>query len=333
MSSRGGGSTTASRDLSGYLLVSISFLIWGAIGALVRIATMPESALIVFRMVIGTALVGAIFARRATLDDVRRPGVAPGLLLMGLFSAGTLLLFFLALRLTDVAVGMFLLFTGPVYVALLAPRLMGERPDRIVYPALAIALGGMAVILVPGLVGAEQLSLLGVACGVTTGLLYAAYALTTKRLTRKARSSTIGLAEMALDALILLPLAAWQVFGSGYQFTRDDIVAGLALGVFCTAIPYVLYPEGLRRIRVEHASILGFVEPVSAPLYALLLLGERPSPATIAGGALIVVAGVLVVVFGAPEAIAEPGHDSAASLAGLAGEEPVPVSVRPDGDS
>jgi drug/metabolite transporter (DMT)-like permease len=69
----------------------------------------------------------------------------------------------------------------------------------------------------------------------------------------------------------------------------------------------VLYAEGLRRVRVEHASILGYLEPVSAPFYALLLLGEAPAATTVAGGALIVAAGVLVVMFGAPEAAPELG--------------------------
>jgi drug/metabolite transporter (DMT)-like permease len=297
--------------VEGYALVAVSFLIWGLIGVLVRYATMPASALIVFRMVVAALLVGALFARRATLAEVRRADVWPGLLLMGAFSASILLLFFLALRLTDVAIGMFLLFTGPVYVALLAPRLMRQPPDRVVYPALAVALAGMAVILLPGLLGVERVSFVGVACGVATGVLYAGYALVTKRLTRRARSTTIALAEMVFDAVLLLPLAAWQVFGTGYRFTGRDLVAGLVLGVVCTAIPYVLYVEGLRRVRVEHASILGYLEPVSAPLYAFLLLGEAPALSTVAGGALIVVAGVLVVAFGAPETAPEPGPGGA----------------------
>ena len=95
------------------------------------------------------------------LADVRRPGVGRLLLLNGVFSASTLLLFFAALRLTDVAIGMFLLFMAPVYVALLAPRFIGQRTDRIVYPALAIALVGMATILAPGLGGAERVSTAG----------------------------------------------------------------------------------------------------------------------------------------------------------------------------
>jgi drug/metabolite transporter (DMT)-like permease len=296
-----GAAVTPRRDNTGYALVAASFLIWGAIGALVRLTTMPESVLIVARMVIAATLVGLVFARPPMLAELRDRRTAGWLVLMGVFSASTLLLFFLALRLTDVAIGMFLLFTGPVYVALVAPRLLHQRPDRVVYPALALAVAGMAAILLPGLLGAQRVSLAGIACGVATGFLYTGYALTTKYLTKTRRSVTIALSEMVLDALFLLPLAVWQLAGTGYHLSRHDLVVVLVLGVACTAIPYVMYVEGLRRIRVEHASILGYLEPVSAPLYALVLLGETTATATIAGGALIVAAGVLVVVFGSPE--------------------------------
>jgi drug/metabolite transporter (DMT)-like permease len=106
---------------------------------------------------------------------------------------------------------------------------------------------------------------------------------------------------MTLDALILLPLAVWQLGHSSYRLTGHDLVVTLVLGVVCTAIPYVMYVEGLRRVRVEHVSILGYLEPVSAPFYALLLLGEATTVTTVAGGALIVAAGVLVVAFGSAQ--------------------------------
>jgi drug/metabolite transporter, DME family len=291
----------ARRDTAGYLLVAVSFLVWGSIGALVRMTTMPASALLAARMVIGATLVALVFARRPMLAELRDRRTIGWLLLMGLFSSSTLLLFFFALRLAGVAIGMFLMFTGPVYVALAAPRLLHQRPDRIVYPALALAIAGMAAILLPGLLGAAHVSGAGIACGVATGFLYAAYALTAKFLTRTLRSVTIALSEMTLDAVIVAPLAVWQLAGSGYHLTRHDLVVTLVLGVACTAIPYVMYVEGLRRIRVEHASILGYLEPVSAPFYALLLLGEATTVTTVAGGALIVAAGVLVVAFGSAQ--------------------------------
>ena len=93
--------------------------------------------------------------------------------------------------------------------------------------------------------------------------------------------------------------------------TRHDLIAAVVLGVVCTAIPYVLYPKGLQRIRVEHASILGYLEPVSAPFYALLLLGEAPAVSTVFGGALIVVAGVLVIVYGRAEVPSQAGPGGA----------------------
>src|SRR5665647_2500615 len=54
---------------------------------------------------------------------------------------------------TSVAIGMFLQFLAPVWVALLAPRVSRVPTERIVYPALAIAFGGLVVILAPSLLG------------------------------------------------------------------------------------------------------------------------------------------------------------------------------------
>ena len=225
--------------------------------------TMPASTLLEARMVIAAVLVGAVFARRPMLAELRDRRTLGWLLLMGLFSSSTLLLFFLALRLTGVAIGMFLFFTGPVYVALAAPRLLHQRADRIVYPALALAIAGMAAILLPGFLGGGGLSAAGIVAGVASGLLYAGYALTAKFLTRTRRSVTIALSEMVIDAVIVAPLAFWQLAGSGYHLTLHDLVVVLVIGVACTAVPYVMYVEGLSRIRVEHASILGYLEPVT----------------------------------------------------------------------
>jgi drug/metabolite transporter (DMT)-like permease len=112
---------------------------------------------------------------------------------------------------------------------------------------------------------------------------------------------TIVFTEAWLDALILLPLALWQTVGAGYHLTTRDLVSGLILGVVCTALAYLMWTYGMGMIKVQHSSILGYLEPVSAPIYALLLLGQGISVWTIAGGALIVVAGLLVVLLGEHE--------------------------------
>jgi drug/metabolite transporter (DMT)-like permease len=286
--------------------VASSFVIMGLIGTLVAWASAPESALLVIRFATAGLVLGAVFARRRPLAGARDRAVWPRLLLMGFIDAFTMLFFFVALRETSVAIGMFLQFMAPVWVAVAAPRVFGVATDRIVYPALALALGGLAVILAPSLLGESvRLSWWGVAAGLAGGLCYAAFQISIKDLTTRVSSVGIVLVECAMDVLVLLPLALWQVLGSGYHLTRVDLASGLLLGVLCTAVAYTMWTEGVGRIRVQHSSILGYLEPVTAPLYALVLLGQTISGWTIAGGALIVVAGLLVVLYGEREEAGE----------------------------
>ena len=297
-----------SRAARGYLLVAGSFLIMGLIGALVEWATAPESALLVLRFATAGIVLGVVFARRRPLAGAADRSVWPRLLLMAAVDSFTLLLFFVAIRDTSVAIGMFLQFLAPVWVALIAPRVFRARTEPIVYPALAVALAGLAVILTPSLLGEGiKLSPWGVAAGLLAGVGYAAFQLVVKDLTRRVSAVTIVFTEAWLDALILLPLALWQTVGAGYRMTTRDLVAGLILGVVCTALAYLMWTYGMGMIKVQHSSILGYLEPVSAPIYALLLLGQGISVWTIAGGALIVVAGLLVVLLGEHE---EEGAES-----------------------
>lgn len=291
-----------SRSASGYALVAAAFAVMGLIGTLVEWATAPESALLVVRFVIAGAALSAVFARRRPLAGARDRAVWPRLLLMGAIDATTLLLFFVAMRENGVAVGMFLQFLAPVWVAVIAPRVLRSRTDRIVYPALALALAGLVVILAPSLAGyGGDLSWWGVAAGLLAGLGYAAFQLTVKDLTTRVSSVGIVVVETWMNAALLLPLALAQTIGAGYSLTRTDLLSGAILGLVCTALAYTMWTEGTRRIRVQHSAILGYLEPVTAPVYALVLLGQAISGWTIAGGALIVLAGVLILVWGERE--------------------------------
>ena len=74
----------------------------------------------------------------------------------------------------------------------------------------------------------------------------------------------------------------------------------------CTAIPYTLWIEGTGRVRVEHVTVPGYIEPVAGQIYAVFLVGQMPTIRTVGGGALILGAGLLVVVFGRGEGEASP---------------------------
>ena len=127
-----------------------------------------------------------------------------------------------------------------------------------------------------------------------------------KDLTTQLDSISIVTVEVTLDAIVILPLALWTVAATGLALSGRDVVAALILGLVCTAVAYSIWVEGVARIRVQHSSILGFLTPVVAPLFAWVLLGEDITLAVAVGGALIIVAGVLVVLFGEAEGELEP---------------------------
>ncbi len=290
------------RDPLGYVIVLVSYLGMAGSAPLVAWADAPEAIILCLRMAFAALALGAVFLRRPMIADWRRPGAAWRLILMAAMSSLTLLLFFYAVRQTSVAIAMFLLFLMPVWVALAAPRVFKSPREPIVWPALALALAGLAVILVPDLLSeGVTLSVAGLLAALFTGFGYASYTISVKGLTRIVAPSTISTAEAAGDTLFVLPLAIWQIGSSNYQLDGRAWIAAVVMGVFCTAIPYTLWIVGTKRVRVEHVTILGYVEPVAGPLYAVFLVGQLPTVWTVIGGALILGAGLLIVVFGRGE--------------------------------
>jgi drug/metabolite transporter (DMT)-like permease len=122
------------------------------------------------------------------------------------------------------------------------------------------------------------------------------------------RGSTFALFYCAGSVILFSPLAVWQAITSGYSLTWTDAWIVVISGLVYTALCFSLFTDGLRYVRVEHAGILGYLEPVTSPFWAFLLIGEAPPWTTYAGGALIVAAGILVIVFGRgePESLLEP---------------------------
>jgi drug/metabolite transporter (DMT)-like permease len=236
------------------------------------------------------------------IADWRRPGAAWRLILMAAMSSVTLLLYFYAVLHTSVAIAIFFLFLMPVWVALFAPRIFHSPREPIVWPALGLALAGLVVLLVPDLLGqGVKLSLAGILAALFTGFGYATYTVSVKGLTKIVSSATISMAEAAGDTLLVLPLAVWQFHSTGFRLDSRTWISAAVMGVVCTAVAYTLWIDGTRRVRVEHVTILGYIEPVAGPLYAIFLVGQLPGVWTVVGGALILTAGLLVVVFGRGE--------------------------------
>jgi drug/metabolite transporter (DMT)-like permease len=297
-----GAGAAGSRRLRGYLMVGSTAVMFGATGVWVGMTDLPASTLLVLRMALAAVIVIAIGGGRRWLRQSLQPGVLRRLIVLGVLDALQLYTFILALRELDVALAVFLSYMSPIYIALVAPRLLGQRTERVVVGALALAVTGIIVMLAPGLVDPGlRVSPPGVALGLVSGLLLAAFFLVAKTLSADVDGSTMLISDGVIVALVMLPLGLVQWAGTGFAFGLTDLWAVLGLAVFSTALGGTVFLHGMRYIPVQHTSIVGLLEPASAPLFAFLFLAEKPSAWTLLGGALILAGAVLVVLFGAAE--------------------------------
>jgi drug/metabolite transporter, DME family len=294
--------TARGDQAKGYLMIGGTALMFGSAGVFVRMTDMPAALLLVVRMSMAGVMVALVFLGHRWWREMRKPGVPWKLVLLGVIDAAQLFTFVFAVRYMDVALAVFLSYMSPIYIALLAPRLLKQRTEGVVVIALVLSVAGIVVMLAPGWLDPDlKVSTVGILCGVAAGVLLAAFFLVAKSVRHDVEGGAILISNCAITTLLMLPFALVQAFSSGYQITAQDMLAALALAVFCTALGGTIFLQGMRYIRVQHTSIVGLLEPAVAPLYALVFLGERPSVWTLIGGALILLAAVLVVLFGEGE--------------------------------
>lgn len=297
-------------SLGGLMRVLLAALIWGTMPLFVRLVDAPTMVKVFWRC----AFAGVtLLAWGLATGQARQLASLPGRRLLAIASQGALLalnwvLFFGGIDHTDVAVAELLAYTGPVFVTALNHLVTGEPFEARVLPPLALALLGTAVILLPTLrethLGSR--ALFGAGLAFASAFTYAILMLRAKRIMRGIGSLTLALGEYVVCTALLLPAALLlpppRVTGAVSELgslaaSRPTLTAFAALallGLVHTALAAVLFLSGLRRVRTDHAAILTYAEPLSAVVFATLLLGEALTPEVALGGAAIVVAGVLV---------------------------------------
>jgi len=204
--------------------------------------------------------------------------------------AATLLTFAIANKLTTSAATIYLQSTGPFYLLLLSPLLLGERIRRHDLVFLAALACGMALLFVgnPPAQATAPDPALGNLLGAASGLFFALTIAGLRWLARderpgEARGAGAALLGNALAFLLTLPMALPLV-----QVTAGDAVAVAYLGTFQIALAYVLLTRALRGVPAFEASLLLLLEPTLNPLWSWLMHGENPGGWTLVGGAVII---------------------------------------------
>jgi DME family drug/metabolite transporter len=255
------------------LQILAAAVLWSTAGAAIKLASLNA-----WQIAGGRSLVAAI-AVAAMVPGAR---VRPGWRVLGvaLTNAATVILFVVATKLTTAANAIFLQETAPLWVLLLAPLLLGERPGRGELLSVPVYAIGLALFFVDDLSAGQTV---GKLCALGAGLAFAVTIVGLRHLREEGPGALLWGSVIA--ALVTLPL-----WGTGPAPTPTDLGLLLFLGVFQLALAYVFFARGLRGVTAVEASLLMLLEPVLSPIWAYLAVGERPGPWALAGGAIVLAA-------------------------------------------
>jgi drug/metabolite transporter (DMT)-like permease len=189
----------------------------------------------------------------------------------------------------------------PIFTAVIAHMLFAdERLTRARIAGVVIGFAGMMLLLAPrlGAGGAESVAILamvGVVVSYGSGNIYA-------RFRRAQRPERLAMGQQGFSAVVSAAIA-FSVVGAGATLTafQSHGLLLLVLGLFCTALPILMFMRLITRAGPTKASMVSYVAPGTAVFMAVLILGERLAPLQMLGGVVILV-GVLIMT------LAPTGH-------------------------
>jgi drug/metabolite transporter (DMT)-like permease len=278
----------------------LAVVFWGvsfvATKAVVR--EISPFVLILMRAALGSALLLAVLAaRRIALVPPR--ACWPTLALMGFVGvAFHQLLQAYALTLTSAVHTGWLIGLTPIWSALLARVLLGERFSGAKVVGLAAGFLGAAVVVTGGRWGAGLIALPsthGDLLVLLSTLNWAAYSVLGRGVIRDLGATRATAGAMFLGLLMLLPALLVPRATAGLaDLGATGWAAVLFLGVCCSGLGYLFWYRALERMEASRVGALLYLEPLVTLAASAILLGEPIRPATVLGG-LLLLAGVGLV--------------------------------------
>jgi len=252
------------------LLILAAAVLWSTAGAAIK-----STGLDAWQIAGGRSLIAGLFLLVAVREARVRP--TRRVLVVSVAYAFTVVLFVVATKLTTAANAIFIQDTAPLWVLLISPWLLRERPTK--GELLAIPLYGAGL----GLFFLDELTTGQVAGNVAAAASGVAFAFSIVGLRLLGRQGPAAL----VWGNVLAAGATLPFFSSGPAATPADLALLVYLGIFQLGLAYLAFSRGVVGTPAIEASLLILLEPVLNPIWTFLFAGERPGPWAIAGGAVV----------------------------------------------
>lgn len=281
------GGQTSKLSLLKYLS---ALLLFGLNGIVASHIHMNSYEIVFLRTLIGSLLLFALFLLsngRFHLNEHRRDAVF--IVLSGIAMGTSWMFLYEAYQQIGVSLASLLYYCGPVIVMGFSPILFGEVLTKQKAISFGIVLAG--ILFVNGKLAASNGSSWGLFCGVMSAVMYFFMVVLNKqsRNITGLENSVVQLSSSFFTVAVFTGLKQAFVVHVPTEAWPWMIV----LGIVNTGIGCYLYFSPLSTLPVQTLAVCGYLEPLSAVVFAALLLGERMTSLQIFGAACIIGGAVL----------------------------------------
>ncbi|MBF7096658.1 DMT family transporter [Alkalibacter mobilis] len=277
------------QERNAYFKYIFALLLFGSNGIVASYISLTSYEIVLFRTLIGSLFLIGIFLfmrNRFTFWNKKKDlfflvisGVAMG--------AGWMFLYEAYMQI-GVSIASLAYYCGPVIVMVLSPFLFKEKLTRPKVIGFLVVLAG--IFLINGGALGENKNTWGMICGMMSAVTYALMVIFNK----KAKGIT-GLENSTLQLFIsFLTLAVFVSIKQGLVINveSEDLLPILILGLINTGVGCYLYFSSIGHLPVQTVSIFGYLEPLSAVVLSVFILGESMLPSQIIG-ALFILGGAI----------------------------------------
>jgi drug/metabolite transporter (DMT)-like permease len=188
-----------------------------------------------------------------------------------------------------------LAYTMPIWAAVMARVMLGERFTARRILGLALGMSGLGALAAP-LLTTGQVSI-GWAYALGAAIAWAAGTIVSKRYPVEAPPLIVAAWQLLVGGLLCsLGMFVFEASRLGESYSVTTIAVLAYSVVMAQAVGYVCWFEGISRVPASTAALASLLAPALGVLGAMVLLGERPSFTDFLGLALVLAASASVVL-------------------------------------
>lgn len=256
-----------------FLLMHLSVFIAGFTGVFGRLIEIDSYSLVLWRMVIAFSTF-AIFMyychllqNQSNILKIKAMGI--GALLMT-----HLVTFYLAIKLSNVSIGVTTLSTMGFFAAVCEPIIFRKK-----YSIVELLLSVISIVGILFIFGFDSRYRLGIAIGLISAFLATSFFICNKKISAQSKDYLTTLFwQLAGGLIFLVVLLPFYLFLYG---TKDFIPSTfdwlylLILGTICTSVMYLIQLYVVKRVSAFSMALTGNLEPIYSIVLAMIIFNEN----------------------------------------------------------